>query len=154
MRSDRHINPVARRLTTSRIAIPPGHGQPLAIHAQTRPLARLNSMFASNVHKLVQRAVRVRQMRTGHRGYAARETSATQQTSERKMRVHDMHDVLGVLGSRVLARTTAVGGLEVTVVAWEHFPADGVSGSTAGLNGGRGAAVRLAARREAPLPRG
>lgn len=151
MRSDRHINPVALRLTTLRIVIPPGRGQPLAIRAQTRRLARPNNMFASSVHKLVQRVAHVEQMRTGHRGYAARGASTTQQPSERKMRVRE---VLGVLVPRVPARTTAVGDLEITAVQRVHLPADGDSDSTAGLNGGRGAVARLAAPRVAPLLHG
>lgn len=151
MRSDRHINPVALRLTTLRIVIPPGRGQPLAIRAQTRRLARPNSMFASNVHKLVQRVAHVEQMRTEHRGGVARGISTTQQPPERKMRVRE---VLGVLGPQVPARTMAVGGREVTAVPPGHLPADGVSDSTAGLNGGRGAVARLAAPRVAPLLHG
>ena len=65
-------------------------------------------MFASSVHKLVQRVAHVEQMRAGYRGYAVQGTSTTQPPSERKIQVHE---VLGVLGPRVPARTTAVRGL-------------------------------------------
>lgn len=148
MRSDRHINPVALRLTTLRIVILPGRDQLLAIRAQTRRLARPNNMFASSVRKLGQCEAHVEQMRAGHHGYAAQGTSITQQPSERKMRVRE---VLGVLVPRVPARTTAVGDLGVTAVPRAHLPADGDSDSTAGLNGGRGAAMLLAAPRVDPL---
>ena len=149
MRSDRHINPVALRLTTLRIVIPPGRGQPLAIRAQTRRPARPNNMFASSVHKLGQRVAHVEQIRAGHRGYAVQGTSTTQQPSERKMRVH------GVPGPRVVARTTmVVGGLEITGVPPGYLPEGGDLDSTAGLNGGRRVVVLLAAPREAPLLRG
>lgn len=151
MRSDRHINPVALRLTTLRIVIPPGRAQPLAIRAQTRRLARPNNMFASSVRKLGQRVAHVEQMGAGHRGYAAQGTSTAQPPSERKMRVRE---VLGVLVPRVLARTTAVGGQEITAVRRMHLPAGGDSGSTAGLNGGRRAAARLAAPQVALLLHG
>ena len=151
MRSDRHINSVALRLTTLRTVILLGRGQPLAIRAQTRRLARPNNMFASSVRKLGQRVAHVEQMRAGHRGYAAQGTSITQQPSERKMQVHE---VRGVLGPRVPARTTSVGGLEITAVPPGHLPVEGDLGSTAGLNGGRGAVARLAALRVAPLLHG